>query len=95
MCSLKVASFTGVQLQVKTFVLYPHHYDHEVLPGELQTFFKALSRKSYYQLQLSVKARLLILHQPNRIFYLSTIYFFTRQMESDRSISFMPPTDHD
>ena len=38
--------FTGLLLQVKTCVLYPHHYDHEVLPGEVQTFFKALSRKS-------------------------------------------------
>ena len=35
MCSLKVAIFTGVLLQVKTFVLYPHHNDCEVLPGEV------------------------------------------------------------
>ena len=75
MCSPKVAIFTGVLLQVKTFVLYTHHYDHEVLPGEVHTFFKALSRRSYYQFQLSVKARLLIRHWPNRIFYLSAIYF--------------------
>ena len=46
MCSLKVAISTGVLLQVKTFVLYPHRYDHEVLPGEVQTLFKALSGRS-------------------------------------------------
>ena len=95
MCSLKLAIFTGVLLQVKTFVLYPHHYDREVLPGEVQTFFKALSRWSYYQFQLSLKARLLIRHRPCGIFYLSTIYFFAHQMESERSIYFMPPTDDD
>ena len=46
MCSLKVATFTGVLLQVKAFVLYLHHYDHEVLSGEVQLFFKALSKRS-------------------------------------------------
>ena len=40
MCSLKVAIFTGVLLEVKTLVLYPYHYDHEVLPGEVQTFLR-------------------------------------------------------
>ena len=39
-------NFTGVLLQVKVFVLYPHRYDHEVLSGEVQTFFKALSKRS-------------------------------------------------
>ena len=46
MCSLKEANFTAVLLQVKTFVLYPRHYDQEVLPGEVQMFFKALSTRS-------------------------------------------------
>ena len=46
MCSLKVAIFTGALLQVKTIVLCPRHYDHEVLPGEVQMFFKALSTRS-------------------------------------------------
>ena len=46
MCSIKVAIFTGVMLRVKTSALYPLHYDHEVLPGEVQMFFKALSSRS-------------------------------------------------
>ena len=46
MCSLKVTIFTGVLLQIKAFVLYPHRYDHEVLSGEVQTLFKALSKRS-------------------------------------------------
>ena len=41
MCSLQVAILTAVLLQVETFVLYPGHYDQEVLPGEVQMFFKA------------------------------------------------------
>ena len=36
MCSLKVAILTAVLLQVKTFALYPRHYDQEMLPGEGQ-----------------------------------------------------------
>ena len=32
---------TDVLLQVNTFVLYPHHYDKEVLHKEVQIFFKA------------------------------------------------------
>ena len=31
--------FTGVLLQVKTFVLDPHRYDHEVLSGEVYRRF--------------------------------------------------------
>ena len=46
MCSLKVAIFTDVLLQVKAFVLYPHRYDHEALSGKVQTFFKALAKRS-------------------------------------------------
>ena len=46
MCSLKVGIFTDVLLQVKTFVLYPHRYDHEVLSGKVTMFFKALSTRS-------------------------------------------------
>ena len=76
MCSLKLAIFAGVLLQIKTFVLYPHHYDREVLPGEVQTFFKALSGRSYYQFQLSVKARLLIRHRPSRILLFERYVFF-------------------
>ena len=45
MCSLKVAILTAVLLQVKTFVLYPRHYDQEVLPQEVQIFFKGLGNK--------------------------------------------------
>ena len=48
MCSLKVAIFTGVLLQVKTFVLYPDHYDHEVLPGEKKNISEALSLSQLY-----------------------------------------------
>ena len=33
---------------MKTFVLYPHHYDQEVLPGEVQMFFKALASRSNF-----------------------------------------------
>ena len=44
MCSLKVAILTAVLLQVKAFVFYPCHYDQEVLPGEVQMFFKALEK---------------------------------------------------
>ena len=76
MCSLKLAIFTGVLLQVKAFVLDLHHYDREVLPGEAQTFFKALSRRSYYQFQLSVKVRLLMQHRPSRIFLFECYIFF-------------------
>ena len=46
MYSLYVASLTAVLLQVETFVLYPRHYDQEVLPGEVQMFFKALATRS-------------------------------------------------
>ena len=31
---------TGILLQVKTSVLYPHHYHHEVVPGKVQTFLR-------------------------------------------------------
>ena len=41
MYSLWAAILTPILLQVKTFVLYPHHYDQEVLPKEVQMFFKA------------------------------------------------------
>ena len=44
--SLLVAILTAVLLQVKTFVLYPHHYDQEVLLGEVHMFFKALATAS-------------------------------------------------
>ena len=37
---------TAVLVQVKTFLLYPHHYDQELLPGEVQMFFKALATRS-------------------------------------------------
>ena len=47
MCSLQVAILTAVLLQVKTFVLYPHHYDQEVPPVEVQMFFKALATRSW------------------------------------------------
>ena len=45
MCSLSVAILTAVLPQVKTFVLYPHYYDQEVLPVEVQMFVKALTEK--------------------------------------------------
>ena len=38
MGSLKAAILTAVLLQIKAFVLYPRHYDQEVLPGEIQIF---------------------------------------------------------
>ena len=44
--SLWVPILTTILLQVKTFVLYPHHYDQEVLPSEVQMFFKALAGRS-------------------------------------------------
>ena len=47
MCSLRVAILTAALLQVKTFVWYPRHYDQEVLPGEVQMFFKSLAPRSY------------------------------------------------
>ena len=46
MCSLWVAILTAVLLQVKSFVLYPHHYDQEVFPEEVQMFFNALATSS-------------------------------------------------
>ena len=52
-----------------------------------------LFKLHYYQLHLSVKARLLKLHRLCRLFGLSVCIFFARQMESDRSIYFMPPTE--
>ena len=36
-----MAILTAVLLQVKTFVLYHSHYDQELLPKEVQMFFKA------------------------------------------------------
>ena len=45
MCSLNVAGFTGVLLQVKTFVVYPHHYDHEVLPWGITDVFQGFVNK--------------------------------------------------
>ena len=44
--ALWVAISTAVLLQVKTFVLYPRHYDQEALPEEVQMFFKALATRS-------------------------------------------------
>ena len=46
MCSLKVAILSDVLLQVKIFILYPRHYDQEVLSGEVQMFSKALATRS-------------------------------------------------
>ena len=46
MYSFKVAILTVVLLQVKTFVLYPRHYDQELLPVEVQMFVKALTTRS-------------------------------------------------
>ena len=37
----KKGIFSAVLLQIKTFVLYPHYYDQEVLHEEVQIFFKA------------------------------------------------------
>ena len=42
----KVAILTAVLLQVKTFVLYPCHYDQEELLREVQMFFNALATRS-------------------------------------------------
>ena len=60
MCSLKVAFFTDVLLQVKSFVLYQQRYDHEVHSGKVQTF-KALSKRS---LKLFNFAFIPTLHEP-------------------------------
>ena len=46
MCSLWVAMLTAILLQVKTFVLYPHYYNQEVLPVVVQMFVKALTARS-------------------------------------------------
>ena len=39
------AILTVVLLQVKTFVLYPNHYDQEVLSGEVQMLFQGFDNK--------------------------------------------------
>ena len=36
----------------KTFVLYPYHYDQEMLPEEVQMFFKALKGLNFANLPL-------------------------------------------
>ena len=48
MCSLWVAILTSVLLQVKAFVLYPCHYDQEVLPGEVQMFLGVWQQGLYF-----------------------------------------------
>ena len=49
----------------------------------------------YYQFHLSVKTRLLKLYRSSRLFDSSACTFFARQMGRDKSIHFMPPTDHE
>ena len=44
-CVHSRSQFTEL-LQVKTFVLHARHYDQEVLPEEVQMFFRALATKS-------------------------------------------------
>ena len=45
MCSLWVAILTAVLLQVKTFVLYPHHYDPKRAPRGSTDVFQGFDNK--------------------------------------------------
>ena len=44
--TLQMAILITVLLQVKTFVLYPCHYDRRSAPEEVQMFFKELATRS-------------------------------------------------
>ena len=54
MCSFKVAIFTGGLLQAKTFVLYPHRYDHEGLLGGSIDVFQGFVNKVFKTFQICI-----------------------------------------
>ena len=63
--------------------------------GQLSEGEKIQPKTKYYQFHLPVKTRLPKLHWSRRLFDFRVCIFFTRQIESDMSIYFMPPTDHE